>query len=312
MEIEDQTTGTRETVRARLLVNAGGPWVDHVLGETVGRGDVHNVRLVQGSHIVVKKKFDDPRAYFFQNADGRIIFAIPYHDDFTMIGTTDQDYQGDPKEVAITEAEIDYLIASASEYFAEPVRRTDIVWTFSGVRPLYDDGASKAQEATRDYVLKADADGAPLINIFGGKITTYRRLAESMLAKIEGLIGAKGRPWTERAALPGGDFAVGTFDATVRKLSDDFPFLAKAHARRLTRLYGTRARTILGSAKSIEDLGRHFGADLYEAEICYLMAHEWAKTAEDVLWRRTKRGLVVSREDAARLETFMGGLAAAA
>jgi glycerol-3-phosphate dehydrogenase len=312
VETEDQMTGRRETVRARLLVNAGGPWVDHVLAETVGRRDVHNVRLVQGSHIVVRKKFDDPRAYFFQNADGRIIFAIPYHDDFTMIGTTDQDYQGDPKDVAISEAETDYLIASASEYFAEPVRREDIVWTFSGVRPLYDDGASKAQEATRDYVLKADTDGAPLINIFGGKITTYRRLAESMLAKIEGLIGTKGRPWTQKATLPGGDFAVGTFDETVRKLRGDFPFLAEEHARRLTRLYGTRARSILGSATSLDDLGRHFGADLYEAEICYLMAHEWAMTAEDVLWRRTKRGLVVSREDAARLETFMGGLAAAA
>lgn len=310
--IEDQKTGRREAVRARLLVNAGGPWVDHVLAETVGRGDVHNVRLVQGSHIVVRKKFDDPRAYFFQNADGRIIFAIPYHDDFTMIGTTDQDYDGDPKDVAISEAEIDYLIASASEYFAEPVRREDIVWTFSGVRPLYDDGASKAQEATRDYVLKADADGAPLINIFGGKITTYRRLAESMLAKIEGLIGTKGRPWTQKATLPGGDFAVGTFDETVRKLQADYAFLGKDHARRLTRLYGTRARSILGSATSLDDLGRHFGADLYEAEICHLMAHEWAMTAEDVLWRRTKRGLVVSKEDAARLETFMGGLAKAA
>jgi glycerol-3-phosphate dehydrogenase len=311
VEIEDGASGARQTVRARLLVNAGGPWVDKVLTQTLGH-DVHNVRLVQGSHIVIRKKFTDPRAYFFQNADGRIIFAIPYHDDFTMIGTTDRDYPGDPKDVAISEEEIDYLTACASEYFAEPVKRDDIVWTFSGVRPLYDDGASKAQEATRDYVLKADTNGAPLVNIFGGKITTYRRLAESMLEKIEQLIGRKGDKWTAQSTLPGGDFAVGTFDNEVRRLRSDYPFVDELMARRLMRSYGTLARSILGEAKSLSELGRHFGADLYEAEVRYLVAHEWAICAEDVLWRRTKRGLALSKEEAASLDGFMRDIAKAA
>ncbi len=193
--LEDTGTYEREEVRARLLVNAAGPWADKVLQGVEGDRQLHNVRLVQGSHIVVRKKFSGPRSYFFQNNDGRIIFAIPYEDDFTLIGTTDQDYQGDPAKVAITDGETDYLCAAASEYFKDPVNRSDIVWTYSGVRPLYDDGASKAQEATRDYVLKEDApDGlAPLINVFGGKLTTARRLAEHMLEKIEHRLGQKVR-----------------------------------------------------------------------------------------------------------------------
>jgi glycerol-3-phosphate dehydrogenase len=280
-----------------------------VLAGTVGQNDVHNVRLVQGSHIVVRKKYDDPRAYFFQHKDGRIIFAIPYEDDFTLIGTTDQDYVGDPREAKISDAETDYLCAAASEYFAEPVARKDIVWTYSAVRPLYDDGASKAQEATRDYVLKSDApDGqAAIVNIFGGKITTYRRLAESMLEKVEEHLGRRGKPWTADAPLPGGDFPVTDFQAEVAKLKTAYPFLDLAHARRLVRLYGTRARTLLGLARSQADLGRHFGADLYEAEIGYLMHQEWAMTAEDVLWRRTKRGLKLTREQADALDQYMNG-----
>ena len=311
VDVEDRISGAVETVRARLLVNAAGPWVDRVLTEATGRNDVHNVRLVQGSHIVVRRKFDDPRAYFFQNSDGRIIFAIPYEGEFTLIGTTDQDYLGDPGETRITEAETDYLCAAASEYFAEPVRREDIVWTYSGVRPLYDDGASKAQEATRDYVLKADApEGQPaLINIFGGKITTYRRLSEHLLEKIEGFLGKRGRPWTRDAKLPGGDFAHDGFDAEVARLQRDYPFLEPGHAGRLVRLYGTRARDLLGTAKSQTDLGRHFGADLYEAEVRFLAATEWALTGEDVLWRRTKRGLRTTPEEASALDKFMKGIA---
>jgi len=305
--VEDRQSGKIEEIRARLIVNAAGPWVDKVLVGTVGLNDVHNVRLVQGSHIVVRRKFSDPRAYFFQNKDGRIIFAIPYEEDFTLIGTTDQDYEGDPGKAAISDREIDYLCDAASEYFAEPVRRADIVWTYSGVRPLYDDGASKAQEATRDYVLKADGgDGqAPLLNIFGGKITTYRRLAESMLEKIEGFLGKKGKPWTATATLPGGDFPATGFDAEVTALKRGFPFLDQRLARRLVRLYGTRARTILGLAKSMADLGRNFGGDLYEAEVRYLIASEWAVTADDVLWRRTKRGLHLSADEKLVLDKYM-------
>ncbi|TIW21110.1 MAG: glycerol-3-phosphate dehydrogenase [Mesorhizobium sp.] len=310
IKVQNVLTGDTEEVRARLLVNAAGPWVDHVLQTAVGQNEVHNVRLVQGSHIVVAKKFDDPRAYFFQNKDGRIIFAIPYEEEFTLIGTTDRDYPGDPHDVKISDAEIDYLCAAASEYFAVAVKRSDIVWTYSAVRPLYDDGASKAQEATRDYVLKADGgEGvAPLVNAFGGKITTFRRLAESMLEKIEGFLGKRGKPWTHDAPLPGGDFPATGFDAQVARLKKTYPFLDQRLARRFTRLYGTRAEKLLGLAKSNADLGRNFGADLFEVEVRYLAENEWAVTAEDVLWRRTKRGLHFSREQTAALEEFMLGL----
>ncbi|MCX7304441.1 MAG: glycerol-3-phosphate dehydrogenase [Hyphomicrobiales bacterium] len=307
--VADLRNGNVEQVRARLLVNAAGPWVDHVLAEAIGQNDVHNVRLVQGSHIVVRKKFDDPRAYFFQNRDGRIIFAIPYEEEFTLICTTDRDYPGDPHEARISDAELQYLCDAASEYFAVPVKPQDIVWTYSGVRPLYDDGASKAQEATRDYVLKVDQPhGAPpVINIFGGKITTYRRLAEHMLEKIEHILGRKGKSWTAGSQLPGGDFPATGFDAQVDRLKSEYPFLDVRLARRLTRLYGTRARTLLGLARSYADLGRKFGPDFHEAEVRYLIEHEWAVTAEDVLWRRTKRGLTMSVEETGALDEYMKG-----
>jgi Glycerol-3-phosphate dehydrogenase len=305
--IELDGEGGRESVRARLLVNAAGPWVDEVINDVLGRSGVHNVRLVQGSHIVVKKLYDHDRCYFFQNSDGRIFFAIPYEDDFTLIGTTDRDFSGDPRAVKITPEEIDYLLAAASEYFAKPVTHEAIVWSYSGVRPLFDDGASAAQEATRDYVLKVEGDAAngALINVFGGKLTTSRRLAESVLEKIESVLGRKGEAWTKASTLPGGDFGVKSFDAEVRRLGMDYPGLPGALVRRLMRLYGTKAREILGDASGIADLGPHFGADLYGAEVDYLTAREWARSAEDILWRRTKLGLRVGAEDVARLEAYL-------
>lgn len=307
IDVKNTQTGETTTYKSRMLVNAAGPWVDRVLSNAFSKNDVHNVRLVQGSHIVVKKKFEDPRAYFFQNPDNRIIFAIPYETDFTLIGTTDQDYKGDPKDIKITDGEIDYLCKAASEYFAEPVKPSDIVWTYSGVRPLFDDGASKAQEATRDYVLKVEgASGeAPLLNVFGGKLTTYRRLGEHALEKIAEAIGAKGAPWTAKSKLPGGDFAATGYEQEVSKLESRYPFLAKRHARRLVRLYGTFAAKLLGDAKQISDLGKHFGADLYEAEVRWLKTQEWAVRAEDVLWRRTKLGLNLTPAEAGDLEDYM-------
>jgi glycerol-3-phosphate dehydrogenase len=307
----DTLTGNTEAVSARLVINAAGPWVDKVLSQTLGQNSAGNVRLVQGSHIVVNKLYEHDRCYMFQNADGRIIFAIPYENDFTLIGTTDQDYLGDPKDVRISDGEIDYLTAAASEYFATPVTRADIVWSYSGVRPLYDDGASKAQEATRDYVLKVTGNPgeAPLINVIGGKLTTFRRLAEATMAKVEALIGAKGAPWTRNAKLPGGDFPATGFADAVASLKRSYPFLDLAHATRLVRLYGTRASLLLGAARSNAELGQHFGADLYEAEVRYLVEHEWAVTSQDILWRRTKRGLLGDAIRTADLDAFLDALA---
>jgi glycerol-3-phosphate dehydrogenase len=267
--------------------------------------------MVQGSHIVVKRLFTHDRAYIFQNADGRIIFAIPYQQDFTLIGTTDRDYKGDPAAVQATEDEIAYLIAAASASFKEQIRREDVVWSYSGVRPLYDDGASKAQEATRDYVLKLDAPigQAPLLSIFGGKITTYRRLAEAVLARLESRFPqASARAgWTAHEPLPGGDFPVTRFDGLVDDLMHTYPDLEPSYLRRLARLYGTRARELLGSARRFSDLGQHFGATLTAREIDFLKQSEWARSADDVLWRRTKLGLTMTAsERAAVAETFDG------
>ena len=308
--VVETPSGSRETVSARLLVNAAGPWVDSVLETAVGKNDVRNVRLVKGSHIIVDKMFDHDRPYIFQNADGRITFAIPYENDFTLIGTTDEDFDGDPAGVEISEAEIEYLCAAASEYFIEPVRRDRVVWAYSAVRPLFDDGASKAQEATRDYVLKTECpdDGAPLVNVFGGKITTYRKLAEAALAHISEYVVARGTPWTAGTSLPGGDFPVSEFETLVEETAITYPFLGRETVRRLLRAYGTRARDLLGEASDIADLGQCFGSDLYEVEIRYLVENEWAKTADDILWRRTKRGLRLSKEQKAALEGFLENL----
>ena len=309
--LEDSRSKTRRSVTARMLINAAGPWVDQVLSRTMGRNGRPTVRLVQGSHIVVRKKFDDPRAYFFQNPDNRIIFAIPYQQDYTLIGTTDRDFGSDPKKVEISQEEIDYLCSAASEYFREPVLPEDIVWTYSAVRPLYDDGASKAQEATRDYVLKTDETaGAPLLNVFGGKLTTYRRLAEHALEKIGEAIGAKGSRWTADSRLPGGDFPATGYEDQVRLLLEQFPFLVDAHARRLVRAYGTDAFALMAGAASPADLGQLFGGDLYAREVEWLITREWAYGADDILWRRTKQGLRLSTDQVHALEEYMAAVPA--
>ena len=228
-------TGEETQIRARLVVNAAGPWVDDVIGHVAGHNDSRNVRLVQGSHIVVRKLFDHDRCYFFQNADGRIFFAIPYEHDFTLIGTTDRDYTGSPDDVRITDAETDYLLAAAGAYFTTRLSRDDIVWSYAAVRPLFDDGATKAQEATRDYVLRLEgaAGGPKLLNIFGGKITTYRRLAEAVLSQIDRACSRTTVSWSGTRPLPGGDFAVDAFAAEVDRLSTAYPFLDRRTTHRL-------------------------------------------------------------------------------
>lgn len=303
--------GVGETVRAKAVVNAAGPWVDRVLHGTFhGRGQA-KVRLVQGSHIVTRRLFDHDRAYFFQNADGRIMFAIPYQDDFTLIGTTDRDYAGEPGDVRITAEETAYLCEAASAYFSLPVTPTDVVWAYSGVRPLYDDGASEAKAATRDYVFELDvAQGeAPLLSIFGGKITTYRRLAEQAMERLGGTLGGvygAAHSWTAGAVLPGGDGGIDAHALLPRALAAEHPFLPDALARRLSNTYGTRARMILAGARSMDDLGRDFGAGLTEAEVAYLREHEWAMSADDILWRRTKMGLRLTKEQQVALRHAMG------
>jgi glycerol-3-phosphate dehydrogenase len=309
LTVENIDTGLQQTVRSKVIINAAGPWVADVLSGTIRSNTRSKVRLVQGSHIIVRKLFDHDKCYIFQNTDGRIIFAIPYEGEFTLIGTTDQDYQGDPSEVKITPSEISYLCAAASEYFNKPIEEHDVVWTYSGVRPLYDDGVSEAKAATRDYVfdLEETPGLAPQLSIFGGKITTYRRLSEAVLDKLAAHLPSDSRAkkgWTGKAALPGGDFATDGRAALADKLQQAYPFLSLGETTRLARSYGTRAFVFLAQSQTREALGQWFGV-LSEAEVRYMMTQEWAVTADDVLWRRSKLGLHLTSEDQQALTGWM-------
>lgn len=308
--MEDATSGEKATIAAHALVNASGPWVEEVLRLRLGTSARGHVRLVEGAHIVVPKLFDHDRAYLFQNPDGRVVFAIPYEGEFTLIGTTDRDYDGDPSATSATREEIAYLCDTASAAFSRTVRSDDVVWTYSGVRPLFDDGASDAKSASRDYVLEMDApEGtAPLLSIIGGKITTYRRLAEAALEQLTPLLPKREGEvagWTGAMPLPGGEFDLDGAGALAARLKRSFPFLGEAHTMRLVRSYGTRAWVLLGKAKSMAELGMHFGATLTEAELRYLIEHEWAQTADDVIWRRSKLGLHLKANEIAALDAWM-------
>ncbi|MAM12300.1 MAG: glycerol-3-phosphate dehydrogenase [Rhizobiaceae bacterium] len=304
IELEDEN-GPLQPVLARALVNAGGPWVADIIAGALGINTSEKVRLVRGSHIVTKKLYDHNRCYFFQGSDGRIIFAIPYEQDFTLIGTTDKDHQGPASSAKCTDEEADYLCRFASEYFEKPITREDIVWTYSGVRPLYDDGASSATAATRDYVLSLRKEGAPLLSVFGGKITTHRKLAEAALHKLSPFFPQAGEDWTAGATLPGGDFPVSDAAALPARLREDYPFLSEAQALRLIRTYGTDCWKMLGRASGPEDLGQAFGAGLYEAEVRWLAENEFARRAEDIVFRRTKFGLRMSGEEIAALDDWL-------
>ncbi len=304
-EVELDQGGAYRMIRTRVLVNAAGPWVAHILHDTLKLDTREGVRLVRGSHIVIRRKFGHDRAYFFQGSDNRIIFAIPYEGDFTLIGTTDQDQGEDLSAPVCTPEESDYLRGFASEYFREPINPEDIVWTYSGTRPLYDDHAGSATEATRDYVLSLNEDGAPLLSVFGGKITTYRKLAEAALARLSTHFAPMKDNWTASAALPGGDFAYDSVPRLIAGLQAEYPFLTPENAARLIRTYGTDATRMLGSAKTAEALGEDFGAGLTEAEVNWLTQQEFAVTAEDILWRRTKLGLHLTPEQSARLQSWL-------
>jgi glycerol-3-phosphate dehydrogenase len=315
----DVTTPTgQESIRTRCVVNAAGPWVGSILQDTLNVDAPAKVRLVKGSHIVVDRLFDHDRAYIFQNADNRICFAIPYEQDFTLIGTTDEEFADDalPKDggqIKISDSEIAYLLRSVNEYLRAPITAAAIRWSYAGVRPLYDDGASAAQEATRDYVLDLNhpSGAAALLSVFGGKITTYRRLAEAAMAKLEPILGSRdghhnGKgAWTATASLPGGNFP---FDGGVERfaaLLRQYPFIEPTTLRRLVRAYGTDASVLLRGVKAPADLGLAFGAGLTAREVDYLMDHEWAQYTDDVLWRRSKLGLRLGPIEVSLLDAYM-------
>ena len=293
--------GREETFRARCVVNAGGPWVEDISHRVLGTGGPARIRLVGGSHIVTKRLYDHDKCYFLQGSDGRIIFTIPFEGAFTLIGTTDHEHTGSLDSVECSEKEADYLCDFASEYFKRPVARRDVVWSFSGVRPLYDDGTTSPTAATRDYVLSLDADAAPLLNIFGGKITTYRKLAEASLTKLSPIFASAGGNWTAGAPLPGGDFPVHGAGDLAASLAARYPFLSDPWAGRMVRTYGTDAFELLGDAATESDLGENFGATVTGRELDWAIRREWVRSAEDFLWRRTKLGLVISEREAIRI-----------
>ncbi|AXI46183.1 glycerol-3-phosphate dehydrogenase [Sulfitobacter sp. SK012] len=307
LEAKDQ--GEHRLVKARMLINAGGPWVENIIRNTVRINSSEGVRLVRGSHIVTRKLYDHDKCYFFQGEDGRIIFTVPYETDFTLIGTTDADHESVGEKPVCTPEEQDYLLAFASNYLKKPVTQDDVVWTYSGVRPLYNDGASSATSATRDYVLKVDQSaGAPILNVFGGKITTYRKLAESALEKVEPFFSHAQKPWTAGVPLPGGDFPVDGVAALQGQLAEKYPFLSKRWASRMVKAYGLEAFEVLGDAKTAADLGQDFGADLTEREVKWLTQKEFAVSAEDIVWRRSKLGLRLTTQEIDLLDTWLANV----
>jgi D-erythritol 1-phosphate dehydrogenase len=285
--------GEQFDVRAMALVNAAGPWVENVIGKVAGLKSSRKVRLVKGSHIIVRKFWEGPQAYVFQHTDGRVIFVNPYEGNMALIGTTDIPYGGRPEDVTITDDEADYMLGAVNRYLRKKLTRDDILHCYSGVRPLYDDSADNPSAVTRDYVFEVDGS-PPLLSVFGGKITTYRKLAEQALEKLAPTFPTMKSAWTAKVALPGGDMKGGDFDAFLLELRKQHDWLSQDLALHYARLYGTQAERLLKKSSSVGDLGKKYGPLLYQAEIDYLQAREWAITAEDILLRRTKHGLHMS------------------
>ena len=322
-DIASRETGERRTVRARAIVNAAGPWVEEMIGRT-GRNATRKVRLIKGSHIVTRRFWDGPEAYLVQNDDGRVIFVIPYETDYALVGTTDVPFTGSAEEVAISDEETAYLLAAVNRYFKRQLTRDDIVHSYSGVRPLYDDAPAKdgpakdgptknASAVTRDYVFEVTPEaprpgGAPpLLSVFGGKITTHRKLAEHALEKIAPFFPEAGPAWTAAAPLPGGDLPDADFDLFRADLARRHPGLPERLRTHYARLYGTAALAILDGVATTADLGRHWGALLYAREVDHLVAVEWARHPDDVLWRRTKHGLHMSASERAAFAAAFEG-----
>jgi glycerol-3-phosphate dehydrogenase len=309
--LKDEASGAEETARARILVNAAGPWVSQFLENGIGLNRGKGMRLIKGSHIVVPRLYDGPHAYILQNEDRRVVFIIPYEGRFSLVGTTDVPYDEPPGPVRISAEETGYLCDVVTRHFKKPIGPTDVVWSYSGVRPLYDDAADDASAVTRDYVLDLDEDRssgirrAPVLSVFGGKITTYRRLAEHALDKLAGYTPGAGRRWTAKSKLPGGDLPDAGFEWYLSDFAAHRPWLPSDLARRYARAYGSLAEPMLHGARRLGDLGRDFGGGLYEREIVYLIEQEWARSSDDILWRRSKLGLHVPRETVTALEEWL-------
>lgn len=298
------TGGAQYEIHARALVNAAGPWAVRFLDDVAALDHRYALRLIKGSHIVVPRMFDHEYAYIFQQPDRRIVFAIPYERDFTLVGTTDIEHKGRPDQVAIDDDEVSYLCESVNRYFNKAIAPDDVVWKFSGVRPLLDDHEANASKVTRDYRIQLDMEAAPLLNVFGGKLTTFRRLSEDAVDQLAPTLDNNNKAWTGAGhPLPGGD---GLDPQQLQaSLQSDYSFIPPDLVSRWVYSYGTRTRDIIGEASCMGDLGQHFGADLYQAEVDYLVRHEWARTADDILWRRSKMGLRLTDGQAQQLATYL-------
>lgn len=314
LDIKPEQTGASRQVTARAIVNAAGPWADKVLMACdtgmPSTADNTRLRLIKGSHIVVPRIKGAEDAYILQQDDGRVVFVIPYEENYSMIGTTDVPIEGEPEKAAASDDEIRYMLAAVNRYITAEIKESDIVWKFSGVRPLYDDDTESASKVTRDYhlALKNDDDTPPILSIFGGKITTYRCLAEEALEKLSPFFPNMGRPWTLRGFLPGGNLPGGNMDAFLEGLAKRYPRLDPTLIKKITRRHGSLTTDILGDAKSMDDLGQHIGEELYEKEVEYLKRREWAVTAEDILWRRTKVGLHLAPVELQKAEAVIEAL----
>ncbi|WP_204352590.1 glycerol-3-phosphate dehydrogenase [Salinicola halophilus] len=303
--LENRLTGGRDTVRAKALVNASGPWVESFVKGNAQRESRYGIRMIQGSHLIVSRLNDDERAYILQNRDGRIVFVLPYQQHYSLIGTTDRRYEGDPSQVGISEEETDYLLDVLNSHFVKKLGRDDVIATYSGVRPLCDDESESPSAMTRDYTLDLDRHGAPMLSIFGGKITTYRKLAEAAMQKLEPLFETLGAPWTADAILPGGD--IDSRAAFAERLAREYPFLTTDQRERFASSYGTLCLRFLEGRESQAALGYPFGAGLTQVEVDYLIKREWARTSDDILLRRTKLGLLFDAPQRQALDSYLEG-----
>jgi glycerol-3-phosphate dehydrogenase len=294
-----------ETVYARALVNAAGPWVASFLHERTTVGTHRSVRLIKGSHIIVPQIFRHRFAYIFQNIDRRIVFAIPYEREFTLIGTTDVEYHGAPQDVAISAAEVEYLCATVNRYFSQQTAATDVVHSYAGVRPLLEDESADPAKVTRDYALELDVQAAPILNVFGGKITTFRRLAQEAVDRLCATLHIEAPPWTKPAMLPGGDLPEGSLAVFLRAMARRFAWLPVPVRERYARAYGTRILRLIGAARNLAMMGEEVLPGLYEREIDYLCTYEWARSGRDILWRRSKLGLHLPPDSEAQLDAWL-------